>query len=461
MSLQQLREQRTAAAGQIRQIADKLTAEKRDFNAEERGQWDRANAEYDRLKSQVEREERAEQVRKDMDRRAGDPDAGREDSDPRKKKGRRDSVVPTEEQRNLAFRAWAKRQFGMDLKRGERAACKALRFNPSQKVLRIGLGSDERRNDLKGRLLAVHPTRRGDIMAAEQRAALSAQIGTSGAYLAAPASLASSFELNLLAFGGVRQVSEEKTTQSGEDYVWPTVDDTGNQGEQLGENASVGTGVNPSFGRKVWHAYKFSSKPVLVPSEHLEDDQYNLAGDIGGMLGIRLGRITATKAATGSGSGTFEGIVTGAALGVTAASATSFTADKIIDLIHSIDPAYRSMPGVGFLMHDAIIQYIRKLKDGEGRFIWQPGLDTGNPDKILGYKVNICQEMDSTVATTKKVMLFGELSKYKIRRVREMRLYRLEERYRDLDQDGFIAFIREDGKLLQAGTNPVKYLQMA
>jgi hypothetical protein len=66
--------------------------------------------------------------------------------------------------------------------------------------------------------------------------------------------------------------------------------------------------------------------------------------------------------------------------------------------------------------------------------------------------------MDSTVASGKKSLLFGQLSRYKIRSVGEMRMYRLEERYRDTDQDGFVAFIREDGNLLTAGTAPVKYL---
>jgi HK97 family phage major capsid protein len=180
---------------------------------------------------------------------------------------------------------------------------------------------------------------------------------------------------------------------------------------------------------------------------------------LGAMLGERLGRITNTKYTTGSGASTPRGIVTAASSGVTAASGTQIAADELIGLVHSIDPAYRN--GAGFMMHDNIVLHLRKLKDGNGEYMWQSGLRDGAPDRLLGYGITINQDMQSSVATGTKTVLFGQLSKYKIRRVNGMRLYRLQERYRDTDQDGFIAFIREDGNLLNAGTAPVKYLVQA
>ena len=110
------------------------------------------------------------------------------------------------------------------------------------------------------------------------------------------------------------------------------------------------------------------------------------------------------------------------------------------------------------MLHDSILLILRRLKDGQGAYMWQPGLQQGVPDKLLGYSVNINQDMDSTVASGKNTILFGQINKYKIRQVNEVRMYRLQERYRDTDQDGFIAFIRQDGNLLNAGTAPVKYL---
>jgi len=152
--------------------------------------------------------------------------------------------------------------------------------------------------------------------------------------------------------------------------------------------------------------------------------------------------------------------VTKSTLGVTAASATAIAADELIGLIHSIDPAYRAL-GCGFMCHDSILLHIRKLKDGESRYLLQFGLQQNMPDSILGYTVTNNQDMQSSVATGTKTMLFGRLGDYKIRRVNQVRMYRLEERYRDADQDGFLAFVREDGNLLNAGTATVKHLLQA
>jgi HK97 family phage major capsid protein len=69
--------------------------------------------------------------------------------------------------------------------------------------------------------------------------------------------------------------------------------------------------------------------------------------------------------------------------------------------------------------------------------------------------------MSATFTTGQKLMLFGDLSKYLIRDVSSIRLVRLEERYADLDQIAFIAFMRSDGNLLDAGTRPVKWLALA
>jgi HK97 family phage major capsid protein len=172
------------------------------------------------------------------------------------------------------------------------------------------------------------------------------------------------------------------------------------------------------------------------------------------MLGERLGRITNTKFTTGTGAATPKGIVTCAT--TFSAATTAIVADDLFGLQHAIDPAYRA--GASFMMHDSIILAVRKLKDGAGQYLWQSGLTLGVPDKILGWGVTINQDMDSTTTSGKKTVLGGQLSKYKIRTVGDVRMYRLEERYRDTDQDAFIAFTREDGNLLTAGTAPIKVL---
>jgi len=110
------------------------------------------------------------------------------------------------------------------------------------------------------------------------------------------------------------------------------------------------------------------------------------------------------------------------------------------------------------MLHDSVLLHLRMLKDGEGRYLWQTDMRSGAPDSLYGYPMTINQDMASSVAASAKTLLFGQLNRYKIRQVGSMRFRRLDERYADYDQVGFIAFLRQDGGLLDAGTHPVKHL---
>lgn len=289
--------------------------------------------------------------------------------------------------------------------------------------------------------------------------AMTSQTGATGGYTIEASTLNRQLEINMLAYGGMRQVAEMINTSSGEPFLWPTFDDTGNVGAILAENTTIGSSVEPTLTQITWNAYKFSSTPILVPYELLQDSFVDLNSVLGNALGERIGRKTNTYYTTGTGSSQPKGIVTAASSGVTAASATAIVFTELMALIHSVDPAYR--PGAGFMMHDGILLAIRQLKDSQNRPLYVSGLVDGMPDKLLGFDVTINQDMQATVATGTKTVLFGRLSNYKIRRVGGPRLYRLEERYRDTDQTGFIAFVREDGNLLKSATAPVKYLIQA
>ena len=112
-------------------------------------------------------------------------------------------------------------------------------------------------------------------------------------------------------------------------------------------------------------------------------------------------------------------IDTAAGTGKTTASATAFTSDELMDLFHSLDPTYRALPSCGWMFHDTVLQYIRKMKDGDGQYLWQPGLASGVPDRILGKPYAINQKMEPLVSnvpvTAKKHVLFGAFEKYLIR----------------------------------------------
>jgi HK97 family phage major capsid protein len=467
LSAKALMERKPAIVGEIRKLSDAINADKRDFTAEESDRWDLVNEHYDLLDAEVDEASNPNHPRNHRERAlalegglrqpaAGVSLPGRGDYTPPLPRGG-DGAQALDGMRATALRAWCKAQIGGYVEPGELEICQQLRFNPNSQVLQMPLLASEQLAQMSRICQQVHPSRLESAFAGiDYRANLSAFTAASGGVLVPPETLIRQLETNLLYYGGMRQVSETMRTTSGERMSWPTADDTTNVGAQLGENTSIGNSVDPTFGKVYWDAYKFSSKPVLVPYELLEDSVFNLVSWLGEALGIRLGRITNTKYTTGTGAATPKGLVT-AASSFSAGSSSSIAFDDIFGLVHSIDPAYRTA-NCGFMANDAIILAVRKLKNGIGAYLWEPGMQTGTPDRLLGYRFTINQDMDSTISSGKKTFLFGQLFKYKIRSVNSVRLYRLQERYRDTDQDGFIAFIREDGNLLTAGTAPVKYL---
>lgn len=280
----------------------------------------------------------------------------------------------------------------------------------------------------------------------------------SGGYTV-PQGFVNALEMALLAFGGMRQVADVVRTTGGNDLPWPTMNDSSNKGAILAEATTFSTSVDPTFASVIFKAFKYSSKPIIVSSELLQDSAFDLAANIGEWLGTRIGRIQNDHFSTGGGTTLPKGISIAGTAGVTAASTTVFTDGEVIDLFHSVDIAYR--PNARWMMHDAVLAFIRKLKDSStGQYLWQPGMQAGIPDRLLGQTYVVNQSLSSTFTATNKLLYFGDFSKYKIRDVAEIRLLRLDELFAQTDQVGFVAFMRSDGNLLDAGTHPIKWLAL-
>jgi HK97 family phage major capsid protein len=193
-----------------------------------------------------------------------------------------------------------------------------------------------------------------------------------------------------------------------------------------------------------------------VSAELLQDSALNVEQIIRDAMAVRFGRKVNSDLTIGDGVGDPNGIVTAAPLGVAAGAAAAITFDDLIELQHSIDPAYRSDPSCRWMFHDATLKRLRKLKDVEGNYIWQPAdVRSGAPAVILDHPYTINQAMAQVAATAKSV-LFGAFNRYVVRRVREMSIRRLVERYAEFDQVGFLAFARFDGELMDG--NAVKHL---
>lgn len=276
--------------------------------------------------------------------------------------------------------------------------------------------------------------------------------GSGGGYLV-PEGFSGEFDRALKAFGGIRQVARMFPTPSGNDIPWPTVDDTANTGELLGENVAAAE-LDVAFGQVVLKSFKYSSKVVLVSMELLQDSFFDIGSILTELLAERIGRITNTHFTTGTGSGQPQGVVTASGLGKTGASGqtTTLIQEDIIDLEHSVDPLYR--PGCSYMLADSTLKAIKKLKDSTGRWLFQANneasLAAGNQGpNINGYPFTVNQDIAAMTASAKSV-LFGNFSKYVVRDVREFALLRLQERYAEKGQVGFIAFTRHDGRAINA-----------
>jgi HK97 family phage major capsid protein len=288
------------------------------------------------------------------------------------------------------------------------------------------------------------------------RNTMSTTTTTEGGYTVAT-DVATSVLDALKAFGGMRAVAEVIRTAGGNPMSFPTSNGTAEVGEIVAENQTA-SDADVSFGTLGLPVYKYSSKVVTVPFELLQDSSVDIEGFVRNRLATRLGRITNAHFTVGTGTAQPNGIVTASTLGFTAASATAIAYDDIVELYHSVDPAYRA--GGKFMFADSTLKAIKKLKDADGRPLWVPGLDVREPDTILGNGYEINQDMAS-IATGVKTVLFGQLSAYVIRDVMAVELFRFtDSAYTKKGQVGFLAWMRSGGNLIDVG-GAVKHLKQA
>ena len=261
------------------------------------------------------------------------------------------------------------------------------------------------------------------------------------------------------AFGGMRQVATILRTDQGNPMTWPTSDGTTEVGEILAENASA-TDLDVSFNTKNLPVYKYSSKVVTVPIELLQDSNVDIESFVRARISQRLGRITNTHFTTGDGSSKPTGLIAAASVGKTGASGqtTTVTYADLVDLEHSIDPAYRV--NCKWMFNDSTLKALKKILDSQNRPLWLPGITVKEPDTILGYTYQINQDV-AVMAASAKSIAFGDLSKYVIRDVMAMTYYRFDDSaYAKKGQVGFLAFLRSGGNFMDVG-GAVKLYQNA
>lgn len=454
MDLTQLNARLEEIRNETRTMADLIAKENREFTDEEQKRFDGLFDEAGKIEKKIETEERVaklEAKRTADNLRSSTLGAG---NAPRVQTQSRTAEPDAEETRALVLNAWMVRNNPRprSLTAREVEACSRSGVNPNEELV-FELRSAY---DLRAMRREGWDGGYGRSYMGAERRALSAEFGATGGFATVPESMRAAIEVNMLHYGSILQACDIIRTPTGESMTWPTVDDTSNTGYQIGENVQVTSTAQPSFGSVRLDVYDYSSGAVLVPYRLTRDTPFDLASLVGSLLGERLGRIQNTKGTTGTGSATPYGIVNRAAAGVTTASSTAIAWDEVTDLIHSIDVAYR--PGSAFMFHDNTYKALRKLKDGMGRPLWADGPNSTPPADLQGYPYFINNDMASSIATGAITMIFGQLKAHKIRQVNQVRLKRLEERYADYDQTGFMAFMSFGSNLVSAGTAPVKKL---
>ena len=287
-----------------------------------------------------------------------------------------------------------------------------------------------------------------------ERRAQASVPGASGGYTI-PTGFRNVVTETLKFYGGVDAFGHSSlSTDSGEDIQWPTNDDTSNTGRLVAENGAINSATDLSFGEKTIRAFLYTSDFVKVPITLLQDSGIDLEGYIGRKLGERLGRIRNTHLTTGDGANKPQGYVTGSSLGKSFAGATAITYAELVDLEHSVDPAYRRA-GAKYMFADATLGALRKLVDSSNRPLWVPWLGAGIagsvPSTFNGWDYVVNNDMPAMTTGNKSVLFGNGEAAYMVRDVTAMSLIRVEERFIDNGQVAFLLFARWDGLTQNSG----------
>lgn len=394
--IQQLLEQRASAWEQAKGYLDAAAAEKRELSAEETADFEKANADIDAIDQRVKSLEEAEQ-------RAADAAAAFD------KIGARKPEAPIATDKDSEVRKWG---------RGE---IRAFEARPTQAELRD----------------------------------LSKGTATAGGNTV-PTSFAGYLWAHLIETATVAGICTVLNTDSGENFELPVT--TANSSAALtAENAAI-TESDPAFAKRVLGSYKYAVG-IQAPSELLTDTGVDLEGYLAMQAGRAVGNAFGAHLVTGTGSSQPAGVVTGATVGVTGGAGVTgaFTADNLIDLMFSVIAPYRNSPKCGWLMKDSTLAAVRKLKDTTNQYLWQPSLQVGAPDTLLGKPVYTDPNVAAPALSAKSVV-FGDFSAYYARIVGGIRFESSSDFAFSTDQITYRCILRGDG-ILADQTGAVKVFQ--
>ena len=206
------------------------------------------------------------------------------------------------------------------------------------------------------------------------------------------------------------------------------------------------TASKPDFAKLSMGAHKVGALSI-VTNEAMQDMFIDLENWIRDDFGVAFATLEETDFVNGTGVKQPRGFLKDATKGLDAASATAITADELIDLQHALKRQFRK--NATWLMNDATVKLIRKLKGTDGQYLWQPSIKEGTPDTLLSRPLVTSDEMPNAAAG-KQAIAYGDFKWYRILDRRGLFFQRLNELYATSGQVGFLAYRRYDAKLLDA-----------
>jgi HK97 family phage major capsid protein len=405
--IKRLQERRLNAWEQAKEIAERAAEESRDMTAEERQSWDNANTDIDAIDARVKQLVEGEQRAKDAEE---------------------------------AFRAI--------LDKPEDRTAPHPSDGPSADL----------RSFLKGDGGRSFEVRAGRPVGTEEFRTLSKLTAGAGANTV-KTSFYDQLVAHLIEVSGILNAGPTVlNTSTGEQIQVPKT--TAHSTAALTTEAASISASDPTFGQVPLDAYKYALL-LQVSNELVNDTSVDLEGYIAMQAGRAVGNAFGAHAITGTGTNQPNGVVTAATLGVTGGTGVTgaFTADNLIDLFFSVIAPYRNSKSCGWLMKDATLASVRKLKDTTNQYLWQPSIQVGVPDTLLGKPVYTDPNVAAPALSAKSVV-FGDFSQYFVRMVDGVRFERSDDFAFGSDLVTYRCVLRADGDLVDV-TGAVKYFQGA
>ncbi len=233
-------------------------------------------------------------------------------------------------------------------------------------------------------------------------------------------------------------------TETGEDIVIPKIN--GYSAATITAEATAIGASDPAFAANITlKAYKYAFL-TKISRELIEDTYFDLVGFMGRQAGQAFANGPGAHFITGTGTGQPKGVLTAATVGKTLAVAGTISLDDVIDLYHSLLVPYRQR--ASWLFEDSAIKAVRKLKDSQGRYLWEPSTQVGAPDSLLGRPLLVDPAVPVFDATAARVFgAFGDMSGYVVRMAGAFHADASEHFAFDADQVTYRFLQRIDGNL--------------